>query len=381
MFIYADETGNSGRNIFDKQEVYCLGAIFSVTDIEAAIGSIIRPFLGRHGLDRAHAHKLEESLVAELGMAIIDTLNGAGEWSLHLTNIHKPYLATTKFVDTIFDSGENVAVPWHWYNLQLFRHVLCCAIDELLTPLNRQRFWEAYLADDMALIQVCIRNAGTYLTRRIGDSRLRQVIREAFDFALRHPEQFTLSASKGRRGYQGHTPNMVAFSSLLGQIHKFAAATDSKPIAFYHDRQQEFGRSMQELHELFGPIEHIEDRRGGWPEIRRVGYELAKFSMPSSKDMAALQAVDVLLWLIQRERRLTTAKTTLDMLRPKASDFYISRWMSELIVRSRLKQVYSEDLSDEQLANAKVMLSGWDSARLKRVAEIEKEKQQIETDS
>jgi hypothetical protein len=40
---------------------------------------------------------------------------------------------------------------------------------------------------------------------------------------------------------------MVAFSTLLQAVHVFVDDHGSPPVAFYHDRQQEFGRSMQEV--------------------------------------------------------------------------------------------------------------------------------------
>lgn len=36
-------------------------------------------------------------------------------------------------------------------------------------------------------------------------------------------------------------------------------------------------------------------------DLVRKDYDLGKFSMPSSKDYAPLQAVDVLLWIMQRD--------------------------------------------------------------------------------
>lgn len=380
MYIYADETGNSGRNIFDEQPIYRQGAILSVADAEQALREVIFPFLSANGLGRLHAHKIPASTAGQLALKVLDALDQVGPWRFHVTAIDKPYLATTKFVDTVFDAGENLAVPPLWYNFQMFRHVLCCTVDELLTQRNRERFWWAYIADDMAGIQSCIRNAETYLDRVTKDRRLCQVVRAAFRFALRHPEELTLSASKGRRAYQGHTPNMIAFSSLLQAIHDFVDAHKSPPVAFYHDRQQEFGRSMQEMHDLFGPIRH-EDGDSGFPTVARADYDLAQFSTPSSKEMAALQAADLLLWVVQRDKddgSLLEAKKRLD---EKLHDFYIARWMSELIVRSWLARVYGKKVDDEQVAKAQKMISESEQTRLTRLAEFEAQKLRLATDT
>jgi Protein of unknown function (DUF3800) len=262
-------------------------------------------------------------------------------------------------------------VPPLWYNFQMFRHVLCCAADDMLTPRNRERFWWAFLADDVAGVQSCIRNAEAYLDRVTDDQRLRHILRDAFRFALRHPQELTLSASKGRRAYQGHTANMIAFSTLLQAIHDFVDDHGSPPVAFYHDRQQEFGRSMQEMHDLLGPVRR-EDGETGFPKVARADYDLARFSMPSSKEMAALQAADLLLWIVQRENgkeeSLLEAKSRLE---ENLDDFFIARWTSELIVQSWLARIYGREISDERLAKAQKMISDSEQARLSRIAEFE----------
>jgi hypothetical protein len=164
---------------------------------------------------------------------------------------------------------------------------------------------------------------------------------------------------------------MVAFSTLLQAVHDFVDDHGSPPVAFYHDRQQEFGRSMQEMHDLFGPIRR-EDGDTGFPKVARADYDLARFSMPSSKEMAALQAADLLLWIVQRENgesdSLLKAKSRLE---ENLGDFFIARRMSELIVRSWLTRVYSREISEEQLAKAQKMISDSERARLSRIAEFE----------
>jgi hypothetical protein len=253
----------------------------------------------------------------------------------------------------------------------MFRHVLCCAVDDMLTPRNRERFWWTFLADDVAGLQSCIRNAETYLDRITDDRRLRQVVRDAFRLALRHPAELTLSASKGRRAYQGHAPNMVAFSTLLQAVHDFVDNYERPPVAFYHDRQQQFGRSMQEMHDLFGPIRR-EDGDTGIPKVARTDYDLAQFSMPSSKEMAALQATDLLLWVVQRENgEGESFLKARNRLEENLNDFFISRWMSELIVRSWLTRIYGREINEAQLAKAQKMISESERARLSRVAELE----------
>ena len=131
---------------------------------------------------------------------------------------------------------------------------------------------------------------------------------------------------------------------------------------------------MQEMHEVFGPIRR-EDGDTGLCKVARADYDIGRFSMPSSKEMAALQATDLLLWIVQREHvengPLLQAKTRLDK---NLNDFFIARWASETIVRSWLARIYSREIDEEELAKAQKMVSDSERARLGRIAEFESEK-------
>lgn len=205
MFIYADETGHSGKNIFAPPRYYQQGAILSLDDIEP----IIAPVLNRHkalpGISEVHAAELRDSAkVNQIALELMEVLDSGTVWQFSVTTIEKPYLATTKFVDSVFDAGENLGARWFWYNTQFFRHVLCCLIDDMLTPRNRQRFWEAYLADDREGLKASVRNAQTYLDRFTKDRRLINVVLDAFRFALQNPEELTLMASLRKNGQRPH---------------------------------------------------------------------------------------------------------------------------------------------------------------------------------
>jgi hypothetical protein len=177
MHIYADETGHSGKNIFEPPAMYRQGAILSVDNIEQIVAPTLTKYQAELGVSEIHANQLQDpTKVAEIALRLMDALDKATTWEFSVTIIEKPYLATTKFVDSVFDSGENIGARWLWYNSTYFRHVICCLIDEMLTPRNRKRFWEAYLADNYEELKASIRNAQTYLDRYAKDRRLINVV-------------------------------------------------------------------------------------------------------------------------------------------------------------------------------------------------------------
>src|SRR5262249_160157 len=155
---------------------------------------------------------------------LIDVLDEVGAWAFFVFSINKKFHVAAKFVDLVFDSGENLAVPPMWYGLEIYRHTICQVVDECMTDPTSDPFLRAFLADDINEICECMRNVSVYVTRKVTDWRVREVVRDAFSFALKHPEQFTLLAAKKRKGYQGHTPNIVGFTALFRAIHKFVDA-------------------------------------------------------------------------------------------------------------------------------------------------------------
>jgi hypothetical protein len=336
VFAYADETGNSGRNIFDRNEYFRLGAVLSVGEIAPSIATVLAPFLKEKGVDRLHAHEWPEAEVAIVGQAIIDALDQFGPWTFNLTEIHKPYMAPTKFVDVIFDAGENKAVPGKWYWDELNRHVLCLTIDDAMSREAAELFWSSYLSDDFDGITRCL----DYIDEGLGmvecAPAIRNVIREAFGFARQNPAEFTLSHTQKKKGYQASSPNVVAFTQLFQAIHEFAAQHKSLPERLIHDQQDEFRKALAETYQHFGNIIWQDSLDGSFPEISLADYDLAQFEMPSSKDNAGLQATDLLLWATQREEKTEELAALKARLRHKTIDFYVSRRMSELIVHVNL---------------------------------------------
>lgn len=177
---------------------------------------------------------------------------------------------------------------------------------------------------------------------------------------------------------KGHTPNMVGFSSLLQAINDFAAANDGPPVAFYHDEQQEFKTTMREFHEIFGSV-RLEDTGRMMRELRHVEHGLAAFSMPSSGDLLPLQAVDVFLWIEQRNGEHSSIIRAKERLSERTNSFYISRGTSELIVRSWLQRIYAEDMPIEQLIRGEELTREIEQRHLQRVMELEREKRASST--
>ncbi len=348
MYIYGDESGNTGKEIFNDPEWYHQGGLLSLDDVDPIVSPVIRRHCNDLGVERIHANELPPDKVAAIASEILDVLDSSTTWIFHHTKIHKPYMATTKFVDAIFDSGENDGARWLWYNSEFLRHSLCCLMDDVLTQRNKRRFWPAYLESNHDEVKACIRNALTYLDRHTSDRRLQTVVRDAFNHALQHMDDLSFGSS-GKSYRKLEAPNMAAFSCLIGSVHNFAEKHEAKPVSFIHDQSSEFNKTMRKMHTWFSGVQAKSADIAA--KVVMVDWGLGTFSVPSSKDVPALQAVDVLLWILQRDsqKEIDSVKKRIE---EKAEPYWISRPTSELIRYSWIQRLYGPDFPMDRLHEA-----------------------------
>jgi hypothetical protein len=336
MFAYIDETGHSGRNIFDKNENFRLGTLLTVEDVSDAIGTVFNPFLENKGIERLHANEWPEHDLVDLTHALIETLAAGGPWQFNVFSIHKPYIAPTKFVDLIFDPGENEAVPNYWYWDEMHRHVLCLVVDSAMERPLGEAFWRAFLKDDVeAIIEIAtmIEQSVKASTEPMG---IKKVFQAAIGWAKKHPEQFTLIATEKRKGYQGHSPNIIAFTQAFQAVHEFCKAYSCQPEVLVHDQQEEFRTELRRHYETFGQMVHEDRGDGRFLQADFAPYPNGQFTLMPSGQNLGLQAVDLLLWISQRTKPSDEMKKLKARIAENLSDFYISRGMSQLIVDMHL---------------------------------------------
>ena len=79
-FIYADESGNTGKHIFNEDSpLYYQGAVISVGNIESMVAPIIQRYCTENGLDRLHGYELGEKRVNNICLELLEALDGT-QW-------------------------------------------------------------------------------------------------------------------------------------------------------------------------------------------------------------------------------------------------------------------------------------------------------------
>lgn len=331
MYIFADESGHSGKHIFNNPETYYQGAILSVEDIEPPIKEVIDKVCKELNIERLHANEIKPNITFSI---ISDCTNLLKEfnWEFYSSQIHKPYISVTKFVDAVFDPAENKGFParWYWQNLQ--RHSLCCLFDDVLTNSNKVDFWWAYLNNDYDKFNSVLIDARYNIEKNCDKgSEICFVAIGAIEYALNNIYKISLSYGRSKKSYKKDTPNMIAFSNLLQGIHNFCDKHNVSPIKFIHDQQSEFGGSMRNWCSLFESVQFEEKFTGKTALLKKSKHNLKNFQLKSSKDSYGLQLVDLFIWVSQREKESDEINKAKDSIIISDNSSQISRGTSETV--------------------------------------------------
>ncbi len=200
------------------------------------VGEVLDPFLEEKGVERLHANEGPEYELVGLSHAVLDSIGECEPWVLNLFSVHKPYIAPTKFVDMIFDPGENNATLGHWYWDEMHRHVLCLVTDSAMSRELAEKFWEAFLNDDAKGIISVATDIANSVRKSSEPAAIKTVFRKSIKWAKENHEEFTLLVTEKRKGYQGHSPNVIAFTQAFQAIHQFCKIHGCEPETLVHDQ-------------------------------------------------------------------------------------------------------------------------------------------------
>ena len=376
MYAYIDETGNTGANIFDKdQPVFMTAAFITRRNFDEELGHCIRSLAKNTGFSVLHANEIGAVGVEQLSVPLLRLFSKIKPRFV-ISIIEKEYLATCKLVDTIFDPGENLAVPWHVYNVRVLRLLLVFKVQNILTMDIVQKFWDALMSKNKDAAHVKLREVMEHLkacTHGLQDERSRQIVNQALEWALENIDAMYWHASS-RSMRRGHLPNMVAFPVLLGGIDQFSQQLGKKIKEIVHDQQDEFKSVLQEWHKL---ISNAAPGKVRWPldepySILRVPG--SDFHMRSSSESTGLQVVDVVLWLLRRFRsgeELTGNSRELveyvieNSLWSDLSFAVMRAWLEEEMLKA-----YSIPLTEDDIAKAKGTLNHFEELRQDKVKQF-----------
>ena len=316
MHFYIDESGNSGKNVFDEKQPYLYyGMIASKSNIDEEESKQLEQI--KHILNgkRIHAKEIRHNGIKSISTNIMDVVKrNQITFSCHRTN---KYDATIILVfDQIFDSGVNEKVEWIYYNNIIKRNYTILEFAKLFSDNDVElahKFMTKKSIQEQTdnLISLCKR-----LLRKIRglglETESSRVIRAALQWAIDNPSWFILNDSPKKRNRQNRiletpssiqrSPNLTTFQFVLGEINEITKQRNTEPTSITIDQQLEFNKAQLDLAKYFYKIRDINT-----PCIPCAPFASFK-NMPNpdlikfkdSNESFGLGMTDIMLWIFKK---------------------------------------------------------------------------------
>jgi len=316
MFFHIDESGNTGLNLFDRnQPRLSYGVLSSRLNVDVMGVAQHRKMLRTLGVDQLHANELGTEGLASIAEPLC-LLQQKMAFRFDYYYIDKLAYAVVLLFDAVFDAGINEAVKWDMYWTPL-RYLSIFKLGYLLDEELLKESWELRrskrIEADKERIVVLLKELKHRTSVSDLDDRTKELFIYAFDFGIARP----LDLDFGFRDIKLLSPNAVGFQFVVGAIAKRSrAGRKGEPAFIKVDRQQQFNKAQagthyhQKLiaegtknasvadrrwllnHPLYEGLDQRDLQLDGLPDVEPT-------FLPSSQSIG-LQLVDVYSWIANR---------------------------------------------------------------------------------
>ncbi len=316
MYCYVDESGNTGLELFDKdQPILYYGVLSATVNLDIVAEPFLRDMRKKLGVARLHANQLGVAKLTEIAEPLT-RFSKKKDLRFSLLRVAKQDHALISFFDQVFDSGMNKAVPWHHYFTPL-RYVLLFKVCRLFDEKLASDVWMARREKNPAkcadmLISVC----ETMLDRVkfLPDLRSREVVSGALKWAIANP--FDIQFGVGNHDSELQiSPNLIGFQQVLQTISEESGARRRPVKRIIVDQQTEFNKAQAELAGWYRNLRGIKAPFGsGMPACDYSHVPEVPPTFKSSTDSAGLELVDITLWVSKRTLEHKSVSAELEKL-------------------------------------------------------------------
>lgn len=243
MYFYVDESGQTGLNLFDVNQPFLYyGVLSSDFNLDEVLAPFVHKMRDALGVERLPAAELGNGRLLKIADDLIH-IHEKYKLSFDLYRITKRDHAVISFFDQVFDQGNNLAVPWHFYWTPL-RYVLLLNVNFLFDEKILKIAWDARISrnkknTEIKLVEVC-----TALLHRVfllPDQRNRDVITDAFNWAIKNPDKIHYGAMSENSRLQ-ISPNLIGFQFVMHGIAERLKTTKKEATKVIVDRQSQFNK-------------------------------------------------------------------------------------------------------------------------------------------
>ena len=358
MFVYIDESGNTGQNIADKTAPFFYHlATISKYNLDLDLNKRIRTFLHNH--NKSELHATTDFLLLEKLSAIILQILKENNVYFFYAEIEKSYLAYAKLYDTIFDNVENSGARWSSYQIRPLRLML---LSNLIGIVDENIAFDFYKNCLMAQSQ---QQSNDYLRRtcklilsetyKLKDPRSKQIIEDAIKGAMSFSSDITMFEEKKQDRWR-HLPHTVSFAPMLNAISEYSKKNKSRVHRIIHDKQEQVQHVIAEIHEIAAKIGKngnvLDLHENGKVDFTRIPEKT--FEMKDSKKSFGIQITDICLYILShKEPNIFYEPHKYElynyMQTHLVNSFIFTKDMLLFEIKILYNQIMNTNLSEEQL--------------------------------
>lgn len=317
MFLYIDESGNSGNNLFDQnQPTLSYGVLSSGWDVDMHAADEHRAMLSKVDALSLHANQLGEVGLDKIADDLVRLHERFG-FNFDYYFIHKPSFAVVTFFNATFDAGINPAMKWDWYWTPL-RFPLLAVLDSILDEELLRESWRLCLVPHGKIAQEAshITDLLAEVLRRLERADIPDRLAEILGDALRYGIENPLEMDFGIYSPTALSPNTIGFQFVLTAIAYRQKIHRKKALRITVDRQTQFNGAQVRTYEAQSKITAAfrgdgteRDQYLAHPFLADVREDTEtlithfpeeRLTIKESDQSFGLQIADTYLWLINR---------------------------------------------------------------------------------
>ena len=304
MYCYVDESGNTGLELFDKnQPTLYYGVLTARVNLDVIAEPMLKELRKSLGVKRIHASELGVGRLTTIADKIT-LFSKKNDLRFSMLRVEKPDHAIISFFDQIFDSGMNKAVSWTHYFTPL-RYPLLFNVAYLFDEALAKDAWKARRETNTArCAQMLIRLCNELIKRieNLPDARSRELISDALKWAASNPHEISYGVGNYDTALQ-IAPNLVGFQQVWQTIAMQSSKLKKRVSKITVDRQNEFNGAQGELADVYTKMRAMKNDPGLGPGMPTFDWSQMPEVPPTFTPgdvSAGLELVDVTLWITKR---------------------------------------------------------------------------------
>ena len=331
----------------------------------------------RLSLDDLHARKMSQLDYDLVCGGVYDIIRNE-EIQFSYIYVEKLIHAAVKLFDTVFDEGENYAVPWHGYWIRETKYIFLAKFIHMVDLDTLKEFWMQCLTEkDNEKAKIHFVNVVKRLKENIDpncDARSREIFTEAYDWAIKNYSNITYFTAS-EQTMLTHMPNVAFFANLMRNIEEQYEFWKSDKCIILHDSQSEFEAALAEMHRMISSPNMPKFLEwpsliSGKPKLRALERSTCKFQ--SSTSSCGIQLCDICLSVMSRDlknKELTDNQILLrDFITNNISSYFSMDYDSLVSEATMIWDFFMNvDISEEQLKKGKEFLGKIEDRRRERM--------------